>query len=134
MCHHKYLALAFGTIALASVLTSTAGNAAGVTPPRPLITPPKVTVPPVKLTTPMQPARVNVPVERPGAKAAALVKPQLQTANSAHPTGGTSYNPDTNETITWVWHPGGDVGGGMKERPGWQRIVEPGNTTGNHKF
>ena len=48
--------------------------------------------------------------------------------------GGTSYNPTTNTTTTWIWHPERDVGGGMKEKAHWEKIVEAGDTTGKYVF
>ena len=133
MCNHRYIAVALGTVALATVFTSNAGNAA-VAISRPIIAAPQLSVPAVKLAVPeMKPARVQVAVEKHAVKAA-LPKPQLQSANSAHPIGKTSFNPSTGETITCIWHPERRVGGGMAEKARWEQIVEKGDTTSTHKF
>jgi hypothetical protein len=112
--NHRYIAVALGSVALANVLTSNAGNAA-VAISRPI----KLAVPETK------PARMQVAVEKPAVKAA-LPKPQLLAANSAHPIGGTSFNPST--------HPERPVGGSMAEKARWEQIVEKGDTTNTHKF
>ena len=123
--NHRYIAVALGSVALANVLSSNAGNAA-VAISRPIIAAPKVSVPAVKLAVPeTKPARMQVAVEKPAVKAA-LPKPQLLAANSAHPIGGTSFNPST--------HPERPVGGSMAEKARWEQIVEKGDTTSTHKF
>jgi hypothetical protein len=63
-------------------------------------------------------------------------KPIVADRKQGKPTrndGGTTYNPYTEETTTLIWHPEEAVGGGMVRKGYWEKIVEDGDTTENHK-